>query len=229
MRIGEFVNKTNLTIKTAKWLYDNVFNSNSDKEKNKYRHFTDDNVQFVKQLQKPLFVKNHNLKRMEECSDEYYICDNGKIYSYKRGFFEERKPYLNKNGYYYITVWQINKHITYRLHRLVAKYFVSNPNNYDVVNHIDGNKKNNVASNLEWTTISKNTLHAYQNGLAKNDKGFEDSQSKPVKIIDFKGNETIYGSLNIAMDKTGINKGTLSSLAKRHNFSKKHQIKVEFL
>ena len=56
-------------------------------------------------------------------------------------FFEERKPYLNKNGYYYITVWKINKHITYRLHRLVAKYFVSNPNNYDVVNHIDGNKK----------------------------------------------------------------------------------------
>ena len=36
MRIGEFVNKTNLTRKTAKWLYHNVFNVNCDKDKNKH-------------------------------------------------------------------------------------------------------------------------------------------------------------------------------------------------
>lgn len=53
------------------------------------------------------------------------------------------------------------------IHRLVAQLFVSNPNCYNEVNHIDGNKNNNRADNLEWCTRSKNMLHAYKLGLHK--------------------------------------------------------------
>lgn len=53
------------------------------------------------------------------------------------------------------------------VHRIVATYFCDNPEHKPEVNHIDGNKSNNRASNLEWVTRSENERHAYRTGLAK--------------------------------------------------------------
>lgn len=61
-----------------------------------------------------------------------------------------------------------------KIHRLVAETFILNPLGKPCVNHIDGNKLNNNVNNLEWVTISENTMHAYKNGLLKilrDDKG----------------------------------------------------------
>jgi Mor family transcriptional regulator len=44
----------------------------------------------------------------------------------------------------------------YLLHRLVAQTFIPNPENKPFVNHIDGNKSNYAASNLEWVTHAEN-------------------------------------------------------------------------
>ena len=49
----------------------------------------------------------------------------------------------------------------HKLHRLVAALFVPNPERVNVVNHIDGDTRNNAASNLEWCTQSENILHAH--------------------------------------------------------------------
>jgi hypothetical protein len=46
------------------------------------------------------------------------------------------------------------------VHRLVAMYFIKNPNNYQQVNHIDENKFNNIASNLEWITHRENIRYS---------------------------------------------------------------------
>lgn len=52
------------------------------------------------------------------------------------------------------------------VHRLVALAFLKNPKKLPEVNHKDGNKLNNKATNLEWTTRSKNKLHAFDSGLS---------------------------------------------------------------
>lgn len=68
---------------------------------------------------------------------------------------------LNKNG----------KSFNKRLHILVAKAFIPNPNNYSQVNHIDGNKENNNLENLEWCTSSYNVRDMYRrNGKYDKDK-----------------------------------------------------------
>lgn len=51
------------------------------------------------------------------------------------------------------------------LHRLVALCFVPNPYMCDEVNHIDGDKMNNKADNLEWVTPAQNQQHAIRTGL----------------------------------------------------------------
>ena len=59
---------------------------------------------------------------------------------------------------------QSKKPRTFRLHRLIATLFCPNPENYNVVNHKDGNPINNTAKNLEWTTPRENTRHAVKIG-----------------------------------------------------------------
>lgn len=51
------------------------------------------------------------------------------------------------------------------VHRLVALAFLGPPTGGGDVNHIDGDKTNNHASNLEWVTKSENMKHAFRLGL----------------------------------------------------------------
>jgi hypothetical protein len=75
--------------------------------------------------------------------------------------------FSTSTGYktYYLTgIENVNKR--YRQgHRLVAEAFIPNPENKPCVNHKDGNKLNNLVSNLEWCTHQENTRHAVRIGL----------------------------------------------------------------
>lgn len=66
----------------------------------------------------------------------------------------------------------------FRIHRLVAEAFIENPLNKREVNHIDGNKHNNIVSNLEWVTPEENMAHAKSLGLCKTPEGTANHTSK---------------------------------------------------
>lgn len=71
------------------------------------------------------------------------------------------------------------------VHRLVAIAFIDNPDNLPVVNHIDNDPSNNVVSNLEWTTFSGNTIHAYKSGRMTDNSGENNGMAK-LSISDVK-------------------------------------------
>ena len=80
--------------------------------------------------------KNGNLY---EVSNYGRVKLNGKLIEFK-----EEEYYALKGNY------------RFRLHRIVAKLFIPNPENKPCVDHIDGNKHNNRADNLRWVTYKEN-------------------------------------------------------------------------
>lgn len=85
----------------------------------------------------------------------YYVSDDGKVYSTKRGHMKELKSWKHRDGYKVIELRHNGKRICF-VHRLVAKAFLDNPNNYPCINHKDEDKQNNRVSNLEWCDHSYN-------------------------------------------------------------------------
>lgn len=68
----------------------------------------------------------------------------------------------------------------YRVHRLVALTFIPNPENKPMINHIDGNVKNNHIDNLEWCTNQENQIHAVK--VLHKSQGAH--QNKPVRCVE---------------------------------------------
>jgi hypothetical protein len=136
----------------------------------------------------------------------YEISENGEVRNLKT---KELKK-LNSGGtsvYLLVQIYICNgKRKNYLIHRLVAKYFVDNPENKSQVNHIDKNKLNNNYSNLEWVTPKENMEHHYKTGGIKRNnqtyKGkFGKDHNRSVQVI---CNNVIYNSMSEASKKTGI-------------------------
>lgn len=115
-------------------------------------------------------------KYIKGYNNKYYITREGKVYisNYRNtGVDKEMKPRIIA-GYYALGLEdpkstsknRIQK--IHKIHRLLAEYFIPNPENKPCINHKDGNKLNNSLDNLEWATISENTKHAYANKLERN-------------------------------------------------------------
>ncbi len=73
-------------------------------------------------------------------------------------------PSTHPNGHQRVVLSKGGKRVARWVHRLVAEAFLPNPDDCPLVNHIDSNPANNAVSNLEWTTHSGNTRHAFDKG-----------------------------------------------------------------
>ena len=55
------------------------------------------------------------------------------------------------------------------IHRLVAKAFIPNPNNYNIVDHRDQPKTNNCVTNLRWCSARQNVVNTTRRARVRND------------------------------------------------------------
>ena len=108
----------------------------------------------------------------------YQISDCGRVKSLWYGKEKILRPTVNSAGYLHLTLCVNGKRIYCNVHVLVAEAFVPNPDNLPEVNHIDSNRLNNCAWNLEWTTQGENVRHAARLGLLKIKKGADNPCAK---------------------------------------------------
>lgn len=102
-----------------------------------------------------------------------------------------RKQKQSKSGYMIINICLDGVKSFHAVHRLVAKAFVNNPHNKQTVNHIDGDKKNNAACNLEWATNSEQMQHAVDNNLVEVTTGPKFSKALKQEILNYFESNTI--------------------------------------
>ena len=155
-------------------------------------------VNYVDEIWKPINdyegyeVSNYGRVRSVSRNIEYA---NGKTI-YRKG------KLLNQNiinsGYLTVDFTISNIHKRELVHRLVAKAFISNPDNLPEINHKDENKLNNHIDNLEWCdgTFNKQYSNVFNKGAK--------AVSKSIKVIDPYGKETIYESIAEASRITGF-------------------------
>lgn len=121
------------------------------------------------------------------------------------------KPWLSGTGYLMVSIQLYGSGIKWCVHRLVAETFVYGRSDTNiVVNHLDGNKKNNNASNLEWTTYKGNAIHAKEHGLLSKPKT---TKLSPAQVMELRASKGIPGELTRLAKQFGISMSTASLAA----------------
>lgn len=140
--------------------------------------------------------------------DRYFIDEYGNVLSKVRKKPIILKPDIDKDGYevYRLSTGDGNK-IAKKGHRLVAEYFLESVVDKDIVNHIDGNKRNNYYKNLEWVSNKENIRHAVETGLlTPYNRCFKITDTKTGKIVGY------YHGYDVISDITGFTVNTITDI-----------------
>ncbi len=145
--------------------------------------------------------------------DDYYITDCGKVVSNKR----QCLFVLNTadDGWGYLNVKLGGK--TVYIHRLVAEHFLDRDESE--VNHIDGNKKNNNVSNLEWCSRSFNMKHAHDKGLRNHKLDNHPRTKLSIKDVEYIRSNYPQKTQVMLAAEFDIHPTTVASIVKRRSWN----------
>jgi hypothetical protein len=139
----------------------------------------------------------------------YEVSNLGRIRSYCWNREVIRKVHIGTTGYFEITLHDKMKQKRCKVHRLVALAFIPKVKGKTMVNHKNGLKTDNRVENLEWCTMSENSMHAYATCLSKPAwTGKFGQKNKTAKLVgqftkDGKKIMEFYGARE-AQRKTGV-------------------------
>ena len=163
--------------------------------------------------EKLIHIKNIKEEmKLIEGSETDYITPSGQVYKdYGNDMYYPKANFINKvTGYVYCGITFPQGQRQRRIHVLLAKAYIPNPNNYPIVMHLDNNKANYSLDNLKWGTISENTQTAFDDGLQVNAKSWDDNQS--IHVCAFNMDKELikkYGSIGQASREIGVTKTTI--------------------
>tara|TARA_R110002012_G_C11339264_1_gene578074 strand:- start:65 stop:505 length:441 start_codon:yes stop_codon:yes gene_type:complete len=112
----------------------------------------------------------------------YLIYPDGKVFSKKTNKFKTLSD--NGLGYKYVALYPNQKN--YYIHRLIAEYYIPNPNNLKEVDHINRIKDDNRIENLRWVTRKEN----------ENNKGIQKRNKTGFKYIGMRGDSYKFSRKN---------------------------------
>lgn len=177
-------------------------------------------------------------KDIEGYEGLYQVSNLGRIKSLKRKdslgrTIQEKILKLSKTswGYFRITLKKENKRKNFLVHRLVAKTFIPNPNNYLEVNHKDEDKLNNEIENLEWCDRNYNanygTIKERLAEQARKRVGVKSPVARKVRCIT---TGEIFTTIREASKKFNINACNISDCCRgKQKSAGKHPITKERL
>ncbi len=119
----------------------------------------------------------------------------------------------NQKGYLRVYLYKNKLRRTFAVARLVGFYFVPNPNNLPEINHMFGNKKDNRAVVLEWTTPKGNVRHRFDVLGHKVKSGRENKNNREVRQISKRSGRVLntFYSVTNASETLKINHANISS------------------
>lgn len=142
-----------------------------------------------------------NLGRVKSL-ERYRKGNGGSLTIVKETILKQSK---NNKGYYRVELCKQGIRKPFSVHRLVADAFIENSHDKPEVNHIDEDKSNNNADNLEWCTSKENINHGTHNQKSATTRG------KDVQAYDSDGNLiNEYPSMCEAQRQTGIPQQNIS-------------------
>lgn len=135
----------------------------------------------------------------------YMACSDGYVINTNNGYVLRGSQ--KKTGYIELIFVDENSNPHYRLlHRIIAEAFCEKPEGDNLeVNHINGDKTDNRAANLEWVTHAENLAHAYQTGLMPNDTTPKKVVAKSIED----GDEITFDSIYQAARLLHISQGNI--------------------
>ena len=121
-------------------------------------------------------LNNEEWKQITGFENYYEVSNFGRVRNSRKQIL---KFYTINSGYKAIKLTVNNKRYSFLVHRLVAEQFKEKPNKFCTeVNHIDENKENNFADNLEWVTSKQNKQHSILSGTYDKLKEMKNSLGK---------------------------------------------------